>query len=268
MKLCVRCLSIKDLTYFGKLKSSNDGHRNVCKACRIIEAEKSRDRKKEYDKKYYNENKEIMSKKMKYYYSKNAAKYIEMSKMRYTENKEIISLKSKLYVLKNKEKTTEYQKKYKQENKGKRKLYNAKNKEKLNKARREYERKRSARDDSFVICAFLRSGFRKTLSYKSGWRHFFKLSGYSRDDYIFHFLNNYKTEFALYKKRTGEYHIDHIIPCASYDFTLIDNIKSCWNPRNLRIIPATENMKKKDTLDIELIKQYGILDLMPKGMKH
>ena len=47
-------------------------------------------------------------------------------------------------------------------------------------------------------------------------------------------------------KATKKYHIDHIIPVSAYDFSIESDIKKCWNPRNLRIISAKENMIKKN----------------------
>jgi len=61
-------------------------------------------------------------------------------------------------------------------------------------------------------------------------------------------------------------HIDHIIPCALFDHTNEEEVKKCWNWRNLRYLPAEENMSKKDKLDMDLVKSYGIEDLLPVGV--
>jgi hypothetical protein len=61
-------------------------------------------------------------------------------------------------------------------------------------------------------------------------------------------------------------HIDHIIPVKLYDFENIEEIKKCWNPKNLRLIPGIENIKKSDNLDFVLIKKYNIEHLLPKGI--
>ena len=59
-------------------------------------------------------------------------------------------------------------------------------------------------------------------------------------------------------------HIDHIIPSSLFDHTNEEEIKKCWNWRNLRYIPAEENISKGDTLDMGLVKSYGIEDLLPQ----
>jgi len=61
-------------------------------------------------------------------------------------------------------------------------------------------------------------------------------------------------------------HIDHIIPSSLFDHTNEEEIKKCWNWRNLRYLPAKENTSKQDSLDMDLIKSYGIEDLLPEGV--
>ena len=67
---------------------------------------------------------------------------------------------------------------------------------------------------------------------------------------------------------TDDYHIDHIIPVSLYDFLNNDDVKKCWNPRNLRIITIDENQSKKDKLDLDLIDEYNICDLLPEGLEY
>jgi len=44
------------------------------------------------------------------------------------------------------------------------------------------------------------------------------------------------------------WHIDHIIPCAAFDFRKPDQLKWCWNYKNLRPLDAKENLSKSDML--------------------
>jgi hypothetical protein len=57
--------------------------------------------------------------------------------------------------------------------------------------------------------------------------------------------------------------IDHIIPQSLYDHTNEEEIKKCWNWRNLRYFPKSDNISKGNILDMSLVKQYGIDDLLP-----
>lgn len=61
------------------------------------------------------------------------------------------------------------------------------------------------------------------------------------------------------------WHIDHIIP-ISYFVEHSDNPFMVSNYRNQRPMWAKENMSKGDTLDMELVKEYGIEDLLPTKM--
>lgn len=61
-------------------------------------------------------------------------------------------------------------------------------------------------------------------------------------------------------------HIDHIIPCCLYDFTNEDEIKKCFNWRNLRYIPGKENLEKNGRLQLNLVEKYDIKDLLPNAI--
>ena len=47
----------------------------------------------------------------------------------------------------------------------------------------------------------------------------------------------------------GEWHIDHIKPCASFDITKEDERMKCFNYTNLQPLWGTENMSKGSTHD-------------------
>ena len=44
------------------------------------------------------------------------------------------------------------------------------------------------------------------------------------------------------------WHVDHILPCASFDHTNKMQVAQCWHYTNLRPLRATENMLKSDTI--------------------
>ncbi len=55
-KICCKCHIEKDKDDFDKNKAKKDGLHHACKKCRKLEREKSKVKRKEYDKKYYIEN--------------------------------------------------------------------------------------------------------------------------------------------------------------------------------------------------------------------
>jgi hypothetical protein len=44
------------------------------------------------------------------------------------------------------------------------------------------------------------------------------------------------------------WHVDHILPCASFDHTNKKQVAQCWHYTNLRPLRATENMLKSDAI--------------------
>ena len=87
----------------------------------------------------------------------------------------------------------------------------------------------------------------------------FQYIGCSFNELILHLEGTKKSEdFKIL-------HIDHIIPCSLYDHSDEQEIKKCWNWKNLRYIDAKENMRKSNKLDMHLVKKYNIEKLLPKN---
>ena len=59
---------------------------------------------------------------------------------------------------------------------------------------------------------------------------------------------------SKFKKRMswdnyGSYwHVDHIIPCASFDHNIESHVKACWNWTNLQPLTARANLAKSDKI--------------------
>ncbi|WP_169220642.1 hypothetical protein [Brasilonema sp. UFV-L1] len=64
-----------------------------------------------------------------------------------------------------------------------------------------------------------------------------------------------KETLAIYSKTYKGGHIDHIVPVSWFDLMKIDEVVLCFSPHNLRVIPALENLKKKDKLDFLSLNQ-------------
>ena len=179
-----------------------------------------------------------------------------------------------------KEQKKEYNKKYNEENKEQKKEYNKKhyeeNKERIdennkkwreeNKERtNEYLKNRRKNDENFRIKRYLSSALANALK-KSNTNKKNKTMTYvgcSKEELLLHLQSTKKTEW-----QNEKLHIDHIIPCALYDHTDEDEIYKCWNWRNLRYLPEKENISKGSKLDMNLVNQYAIEDLLPKGINY
>lgn len=57
-------------------------------------------------------------------------------------------------------------------------------------------------------------------------------------------LNNGYKNFNIENYNGSQYHIDHIIPCASFDLTKLENQKICFNYKNLQILEENKNRRK------------------------
>ena len=99
---------------------------------------------------------------------------------------------------------------------------------------------------------------------KKGGRKTLDLLGYSKEQLLEHLKNNLPegVSWEHFLENSKNFHIDHIIPQSIYK-TEKEYLQKGWNLRNLRILPAKENLLKKDTIMIDLIEEYNIKDLFP-----
>jgi len=201
--------------------------------------------KKEYLKKYYEDNKEKKKKyyednkeKKREYREANKDKIKEVTKKYREANKE----KLKEYYKNNKEKIKEYKKEYSKANKDKAKEYYQGNKEKIN----ERHRIRRNTEPLYKMKCNLRS--RTTLAFKS--------KGYKKSSKTRQMLGvdweickaHIERQFTkgMNWKNQGEWHIDHIIPLA--DAKNENELKKLCHYSNIQPLWASENLIKSDKI--------------------
>lgn len=123
--------------------------------------------------------------------------------------------------------------------------YRKKNKEKQN----EYERNLYKNNINFHIASLVRKrigglirGFKKSSS--------LKLLGCSIQELKNHLqqtaISNGYTDFDINKYSGKDYHIDHIVPCSSFNLKCSFHQNLCFNWSNLQILKAEENLIKGD----------------------
>jgi hypothetical protein len=66
------------------------------------------------------------------------------------------------------------------------------------------------------------------------------------------FYPNSKTGEIMTWENRHKWHIDHIIPCSSYDLKNLDAQKKCFHYSNQRPLWAEDNLKKGDKLNYEM----------------
>lgn len=108
--------------------------------------------------------------------------------------------------------------------------------------RRAYKRKRVELDPSIKVQDSLRTRLRKFIrgKNKSGIRN---LLGCSWLEFRRHIEAQFRRGMS-WENYGSHWHIDHILPCASFDHTDAKQIRQCWHFTNLRPLEAEKNLAK------------------------
>jgi hypothetical protein len=53
---------------------------------------------------------------------------------------------------------------------------------------------------------------------------------------------------GMTRENYGKWHVDHIIPCASFDLTIPEQQTKCFHYTNLQALWASENIIKSDKI--------------------
>ena len=210
-KICSKCKDEKDISCFAKKYKTSDGtqkYSSICKECVNIkdaerrESKEYKEKKKEYDNSYYEQNQEkILERKVEYH----------------IENRETI---------------LEYKKEYRIENDDKIKVYFSKNKHKVREAQQRY-RKRYPH-----IIAWRRMLYR-TLYYleteKDGDTK--EMMGYSAVQLKHHIEKQFLEGMSW--GNYGDWEIDHIKPLTKFDessdvseVNALSNLQPLWKDDN------------------------------------
>lgn len=230
MKTCTKCKCKKSLDEFSNDKSKDDGKRPSCKAC-----------KKQSDSIYRQQHKSQKAKKDHEYYSKHINKIKDYSKQWSVINKEHIKKVKREYFVKN----------YKHI-KDKQKEWNEQNISKMRKYMNEYIKDKYANDLNYRIRSRLRSRLRQSITNKtcSCLEYIGCTLDFLKEWFEFHFTSTLNWE------NIDTWHIDHVIPCDSFDLTNERMIYECFNWKNLRPLNGIENIKKHNNLSLKILTNH------------
>ena len=114
--------------------------------------------------------------------------------------------------------------------------------EKLNAARRV----RHAERPHIRTIDSLRARFRKFIT-KGQSRSIGKLLGCTLPEFKKHLESQFKRGMT-WENYGSKWHIDHVLPCASFDHTDPKQVERCWHYTNMRPLDAIENMRKGKTI--------------------
>jgi hypothetical protein len=148
------------------------------------------------------------------------------------------ALYNKEYYIKNKEKHNFYSKKY-----------YIKNKKELTLYKKQYQKNKLKLDPIFRLSCNLRR--RTRLAFKSQsvskTSSTFKLLGCTGKELVIYLQSKFTEGMTL--ENHGLWHIDHIIPCSSFDLSNEEEQRKCFHYTNLQPLWAEDNLTKSDHIN-------------------
>lgn len=158
----------------------------------------------------------------------------------------------KRYHEKNKEKRSLYYSKWRKDNieylKGYHKNWRNTNIDKHRKTARNYDKIRKTNDPKYKLIAYFRTAICVVLKENNLTKrgHYFDILGYTQDELKKHLESKFKDGICW--DNYGKWHVDHIRPISSFNFTDIDDddFKICWSLDNLQPMWGFENIAKSN----------------------
>jgi hypothetical protein len=112
----------------------------------------------------------------------------------------------------------------------------------LEKSRQKYRDQSRKRRKDVKNRIRLNLGTRLYLAVQKKHGNTMDLTGCSKDELISHLESKFTEGMTL--ENYGEWHIDHIKPCASFDLSNLEEQKKCFHWSNLQPLWASENIRK------------------------
>lgn len=209
MKLCSACRSWKETAEFHRSKSNRDGLQYQCKECQQARRVNSGE-----------EGKRKRSAAFKRWYLKNTENRMDYRANYRAKNKETLIQKSK--------------------------AYKAANRERVNLIRNASARKKRAENIQFRIQNNLRSRMWYALKRSSSVKHksAVDLVGCDMDFLKSHIEKQFLSGMSWENHSITGWHIDHIIPCHTFDLSDPDQQKKCFHWSNLQPLWSKDNCSK------------------------
>ena len=165
-------------------------------------------------------------------YTEDKQHILELRKVYYEDNKVEILKKNEIYKNKNKTKYQEYKAKYYENNK------------QLVKDRvRDNSRNRRKTDIGYKLLCYYRTRIYEALQGRTDKTKTTKeLIGCSIEELKEHLKSQFTEGMSW--DNYGEWHVDHIKPCATFDFRNESELNECFNYKNLQPLWAKDNLQK------------------------
>ena len=261
MKVCSKCNIEKDLEEFHKKRDNKDGHRKTCKKCR---SEDNKRYKKMVDEKFLAGEFPLPETKLciKCKVEKDISRFprrkgsadgcrndcndchLEGKKRYHSDHKEKLSEKAKKRYVDNRDSRLQKAANYRKENKEKIRLWQQANKDYF----AFYARNKRQDDIEYRIACNLRGRVRHALFGNGKSITTEEFLGCNFEHARAHLESQFTDGMSWGNYGFYGWHIDHIIPCASFDLTDPDQQRQCFHYTNLQPLWAEDNIRKKDKL--------------------
>ncbi len=128
--------------------------------------------------------------------------------------------------------------------------YRKRDREKLRASWRKTEKRRIQNDASYALSHRMRTLIYQVLRGKKRNRSWKELVGYTLNDLTLHLESKFTEGMTWKKFRSGEIHIDHIIPIDFFQYSSPEEVefKMCWGLENLQPLWAKDNRIKSNKL--------------------
>lgn len=245
-KCCTKCGEVKQLTEFYYRKDTSC-YIAACKCCT-----------NKAGKKYYNDHKKEVCAQHKIYLTENP---VSITTRRGWQN---------TYLAKNPETRKESVKNYNQSHKSEKKIsgviYYEKNKEKILKDGKEYRKNNKDKcrewhrlnknklyknDANFRLRLLITTRMNKLVRGYRKAAGTIELLGMTIKDFRVYFKSKFTEGMTWDKFLSGEIHIDHIIPCATFNLVREVDQQTCFHYTNLQPLWASDNLKKFTKLPLD-----------------
>ncbi|AKQ45822.1 hypothetical protein TH63_09485 [Rufibacter radiotolerans] len=236
VKKCTVCLEEKPKSEFNIATKSRDGLSPWCKVCHRRWVEENKATLFYTWKEYREKNKDIIQERKRVYHQTEKSK--QQRKDYILRNPEVKKRISNKYARNNRQKVMEI---------SRRSIL--KNPERYRKTKRDYMRKKIETDPGFAMECRLRSRIIHALR-GTGTRKAAKtmeLVGCSIEAFKDHVERRFKPGMTWDNR--GEWHIDHIVPCASFDLSDSEQQRVCFHYTNLQPLWGKDNIRKKDRIE-------------------
>ena len=221
-KKCTKCGEVKSTNEFHKQKAGRYGVNSECKICLRerwnAHSKANRKKKLKYARDYYRANRDKILKQM----AANREANKEYARDYYRANRDKI-LKQKA-------------------------AYREANKDRIIQHNIDYQIRRRKENPEFRMLCNLRSRLNLALKGLNKADTTMNLIGCTTKELKVHLENQFAEGMSWDNYGSDGWHIDHIIPCASFDLSDPEQQRQCFHYTNLQPLWAEDNLRKSDKI--------------------